>query len=138
MITVATPKNKRKSSKKAKVKSPDLKHWLTNKLRRLSYQWPARREAIKKARTERGKYTCNICEGTFGPKEINVDHIIPVIDPHTGFQDWHQYITRLFCEIEGLQICCVNCHKTKTFFEEAVRKQVKRSIKRQSEDDGDI
>lgn len=109
-----------------KKKTPNHRHWLTNKLRRLSYMWPPRKEAIKNARLERGIYKCAICEGRFGPKEIQLDHKIPVIDEEVGFVDWNTYIERLFCDVSNFQVLCKPCHETKTFFEQEIRKQVKR------------
>ncbi len=108
-----------------KSKTPNLRHWLTNKLRRLSYQWPPRKDAIKKARIERGIYRCNICEGKFGPKQIQLDHIEPVIGYEDGFIDWNNYLDRLFCAEEGFQVLCKPCHEAKTFLENQIRVQVK-------------
>lgn len=108
-----------------KSKKPNLRHWLTNKVRRLSYQWPPRKEAIKKARLERGVYLCNICEGKFGPKEIQLDHIEPVIHEEDGFIDWNIYLERLFCAEEGFQVLCKPCHEAKTFLENQIRVQAK-------------
>lgn len=104
----------------------NFRPWLINKLRRLSYQWPARKEAIKKARIERGKYKCATCEGIFGPKEIQADHIEPVIDPHTGFVDWNTYIDRLFCDTDLYQILCKGCHTIKSSFENYIRDDIKK------------
>lgn len=108
-----------------KSKTPNLRHWLTNKVRRLSYQWPPRKDAIKKARLERGIYRCNICEGKFGPKEIQLDHIEPVVNEEDGFIDWNIYLERLFCAEEGFQVLCKPCHEAKTFLENQIRVQVK-------------
>ena|ERR1700733_6312900 len=115
---------------------PLLKNFLVNKLRRASYQWPPRRQAIANARVERGKYQCNICEGKeFGPKDIQLDHIYPVVDEEVGFIDFNTYIDRLFCDASGFQVLCRPCHATKTFFEQEIRKQVKRENKKEDEDD---
>ena len=111
-----------------------MRHWLVNKLRRLSYQWPPRRQAIVNARIDRGVYICNICKGEFGPKEIQVDHIKPVVDEEIGFVDWNTYIDRLFCSVDGFQILCKTCHGAKTFLEQEIRKQVKQE-QRKDEDD---
>ena len=107
---------------------------MTNKLRRISYQWPPRKEAIKKARVARGQYKCASCEKIFGPKEIQLDHKIPVVDEEIGFVDWNTYIERLFCDAENFQVLCKPCHETKTFFEQEIRKQVKRE-KNDKDDD---
>lgn len=129
-----TTKRKKAKSKKSK---PNLKHWLVNKVRRLSYQWPPRKEAIKKARLERGIYLCNICQGKFGPKEIQLDHIEPVIHEEDGFIDWNNYLERLFCAEEGFQVLCKPCHNIKSYYENEIRRQVKKE-NRKDDNDGDI
>jgi 5-methylcytosine-specific restriction endonuclease McrA len=128
----------KKASKKSKRKT-NLHSWLKQKLRRLSYQWPEMREATVKARVERGKYKCASCEGIFGPKEINRDHINPVDDVETGFTNWDNYIDRLFCSADLIQILCKTCHSYKSSLEQTIRAQVKRQkLKEKFEDDGDI
>lgn len=118
--------SKKTKSNKGKKSKPNLQHWLTQKLRRLSYQWGPRKEAIKKGRVSRGKYKCSSCEGThFGPSDIQLDHTIPVIDPHTGFTTWDNYIDRLFCNEDGFSVMCKPCHEAKTFRENVVRRAVK-------------
>jgi 5-methylcytosine-specific restriction endonuclease McrA len=92
-----------------------------HKLRRISYSWPARQAAYKKARVERGIYECASCQHKFGPKEIQLDHINPVIDPHDGFNDWNDYINRLFVNEDGWQVLCRSCHSYKTHQENLVR-----------------
>lgn len=125
-------KSGRKSRKKGNKASKklNLRHFLVNKLRRISYQWPSRKEAIKKSRVARGKYKCAICEGQdFGPKDIQLDHIDPVIDPHKGFTNWDDYINRLFCATEGYQTLCRVCHSAKSHLENNIRSQVKNKDK---------
>jgi len=111
------------------IKDKFLRNWLIQKLRRMSYQWPARKAALKKARVSRGKYRCAMCEDAgvdalYGPKQINVDHIIPVISVDDGFVDWNIYIERLFCSEDGFQILCKPCHEIKTYLENDIRRQV--------------
>jgi hypothetical protein len=43
-----------------------------------------------------------------------VDHKDPVIDPVVGFTDWNEYIRRMFCGPENLQVLCDPCHAEKT------------------------
>lgn len=122
----------KKHKKKAVEKGINLRHWLQQKLRRISYQWPNRKDAIVKSRMSRGRYKCASCEGEFGRQEIQLDHIVPVIDPHVGFVDWNTYIDRLFSAVSNFQTLCKPCHNAKTFRETEVRKQVK---SRQDPDD---
>lgn len=106
-----------------------LINFLRSKLRRASYAWPPRKNALKAGRVSRGKYKCAKCENIFGPKEISLDHIDPVIDPHVGFVDWNTFIDRLFCDIPGWQILCDLCHDAKTAVEQAVRNEIKEEKK---------
>lgn len=105
-------------------KQQSLRTWLVPKLRRLSFQWLPRNEAKQLARIERGKYKCAKCNNIFGPKEIVVDHINPVVAV-SGFTDWEEYITSLFCDVSNFQICCINCHDIKTEAENKQRKESK-------------
>lgn len=107
-----------------------LKNWLTQKLRRLSYQWPARKAALRKARISRGRYECAMCkdagvEEQYGPKEIVLDHIDPVVSEEDGWVDWNTYIKRLFCEEKGWQVLCRQCHDIKTYLENDIRRQIR-------------
>lgn len=57
-----------------------------------------------------------------GRKKINnvfVDHIEPIVDPKTGFTTWEDYIERMFCETDGLQLLCGECHDKKSMDERA-------------------
>lgn len=94
-------------------------------LRRASFHWRARTEAMTAARIERGKYKCAMCSGLFGPKEVALDHIKPVVDPKTGFTTWDSYIENLFCEADGFQVICHPCHEVKTFLEDQMREHYK-------------
>lgn len=75
---------------------------------------------------ERGKYKCvgykkrwhivpaSIKEKGKRVNNVHVDHIDPVIDPQEGFVSWDKVINRMFCEADGLQVLCRDCHKRKT------------------------
>jgi hypothetical protein len=130
---------KKKKTKKASKKF-NLKNFLINKLRRASYSWPSRKEALQKARVSRGKYKCAMCEDDklYGPKEINVDHIEPVLSPHEGFIDFNTYIDRLFCDVNGFQILCIHHHDIKTALEDEIRKLAKKDLKAKREEDEEI
>src|SRR5574343_678369 len=102
----------------------DIKAFVIKVLRRVFYQYPPRKEVLKNARQARGKYECNICKNIFGPKEIEVDHIEPVIEI-SGFIDWNTYISRLFCSQSGLQVVCKPCHREKSNEENKGRRNIK-------------
>jgi len=119
--------------------SPKLKAFVINGLRRLHSRWLPKNIALEQAKTSREftlvkpkdrsriAYECFICKGVFRSKEINVDHIIPVVDPESGFSTFDDYIERLFVNVEGYQILCIECHKIKTLKETNVRTETRRS-----------
>lgn len=86
-------------------------------LRAASNRWPPRWSVKKEAQKERGRYWCTGYKKRrhlVAAKEVEVDHIDPVINPETGFVSWDETIKRMFCEADGLQVLCKTCHKTKT------------------------
>jgi len=105
-----------------KRKRSNLKSFIINALRRATYRWPPRGDALKCSRKERGLYQCAHCEEYFKNKEICLDHITPVVDPKTGFTTWDEYIEKMFPEKEGFQVLCRRCHDVKTGLEDEMRK----------------
>ena len=116
--------NKRASPKsKQKVQSAEgggrttapsqtpLQKLATGTLRRyLWLRWGPRREVITEARVSRGKYQCAKCETLVGPKDYDVDHIEPVVDPSEGFVNLDVWLTRLLVGKKGLMLLCKPCH----------------------------
>jgi 5-methylcytosine-specific restriction endonuclease McrA len=107
-----------------------FKRFIVQILRRATYKWKPRTEALKKSKIERNQYKCAMCEGIFTHKQVHVDHIIPVIDPASGFTNWDDYITRMFPDERGFQILCTSCHDAKTQTENNIRKTTKSRSKR--------
>ena len=101
-----------------------LKSFITSTLRGGFRKFPPKYETLKaasvgkkvNAKTKRmaEHFTCNMCKGEFPAKEVNVDHISPVVCPYTGFVDWNTFISRLFCDGGNLQVLCSPCHDLKT------------------------
>lgn len=106
-------------------KPPTLKTWIVPRLRRLSYQWPPRNQAKANARVSRGKYKCAICQRIFGPQEVVLDHINPVV-PVDGYVDLGSFVESLFCNIEGYQVLCHEDHDKKTVAENIIRNSNKK------------
>lgn len=100
-----------------------VKSFAINSLRRASYRWPGRYMAMKKAHIGRNQYKCAHCpEGTVHPRKgVNLDHVIPVVDPETGYQNLDEYATRLLVEESGFQVLCIACHDKKTAEEDSRR-----------------
>ena len=71
-------------------------------------------------------YKCDNCKNVFKLREIAVDHIVPVVDPETGWQGVVTFAHRLFCEFSNLQALCIdNCHSRKSKKENKVRREKK-------------
>jgi len=118
--------------KKKKNKTPILsisdtrfKSLLISVLRRFSRFWYPSKIVFEKSRIARGMYQCSLCSKIVGQKEIKIDHIEPVV-PVTGFTNWDDLISRLFCEETGLQAICKDCHKIKTDKENSDRRRCKK------------
>ena len=105
-------------------------------LRSISMRWPPKNRVKQNARVQRGVYLCAGYEteahevpASLPPlpgnkRRINnavVDHIQPVVDPRVGFVDWNTLIKRLFCEEDGFQLLCHECHSAKTADERKLR-----------------
>ncbi len=105
-------------------------------LRSISMRWPPKNKVKQNARVQRGVYLCagyktesHEVPASLPPlpgnkRRINnsvVDHIDPVVDPRSGFVSWDNLIKRLFCEADGFQLLCHECHKAKTADERKIR-----------------
>lgn len=112
----------------------DKKSFVIASLRKASYRWPARSEALNKSKTAPNTYTCNMCKDSFGRKDVRLDHIDPIVDPTTGFIGWDSYVERLFCEVDGFQVLCDTCHDSKTMTERELRKQYRKLRKDEDND----
>jgi 5-methylcytosine-specific restriction endonuclease McrA len=101
-----------------------LKSFITSGLRSMFRRWPPKFTILGEAK--RGKkinpksgrlaehFECSMCKSHYPAKEVQVDHIDPVVDPVIGFVDWNTFIDRLLCPKENLQVLCKECHKLKT------------------------
>jgi hypothetical protein len=107
--------------------------FVTSTLRAGSRKWPPKYETLNAAKTEKkinkatGRlaqhYLCAMCEQEYTQKDVQVDHIKPVIDPKKGFVSWDTYIDRMFCEGKNLQVLCKICHAEKTKIEKEISKK---------------
>jgi 5-methylcytosine-specific restriction endonuclease McrA len=98
--------------------------YIVNTLRYGSRKWPPKFQTLNEAKTEKkisvksGRlaqhFRCASCSEEFTSKDIEVDHIKPVVDPKVGFVDWNTYIERMFCPKSNYQVLCTTCHKAKT------------------------
>jgi 5-methylcytosine-specific restriction endonuclease McrA len=101
-----------------------LKNFIISALRSASNRYPPKYECLnaakvgKKVNKATGRlaehYKCAACKKHFVAKEVQVDHIEPVVSPLTGFIDWNTFVARMFCPITNLQVLCKGCHKVKS------------------------
>jgi hypothetical protein len=116
--------------------------WIVWQLRKISYRWYARYQCLKAAKVQ-GKpntYVCNLCKNEYkkeGKKRtITIDHIIPCKDPSKpqAFQEALDtcqcgvcdYLRKMFCGPDGLQVLCKDCHDKKTGKEMTKRKKARK------------
>ena len=106
--------------------------FITSTLRAGARRWQPKYDTLNQSKTEKkinvktGRmaqhFRCEICAGEFTQKDMEVDHIQPVVDPKKGFVSWDVFINRLFCEAENLQAICKPCHLKKTNLEKQEKK----------------
>lgn len=116
--------------------------FITSVLRAGVRKWPNKWKALELACSGPGineatgrkakLYTCASCARLFTAKGVEVDHIEPVVDPKTGFTTWDNYISRLFCSTDNLQVLCKPCHKLKTLSEKKSRTSPAKKLVRKS------
>jgi 5-methylcytosine-specific restriction endonuclease McrA len=111
---------------------------IVSALRGGSKWWKPKMETLRLSRvgTQVNKATgrmamhhkCTICLEAFPAKEVQVDHITPLVGAE-GFNTWDEFIAILFCEKEGMQVLCKPCHQIKTNEEKAARVAYKKENK---------
>lgn len=70
-------------------------------------------------------YRCAMCGEVFPSSEVNVNHIEPVVSIENGFTTWDDFIERLFCVKELLNVLCKPCHDVLTKEENEQRRAYK-------------
>lgn len=122
-----------------------FKQWIIEALRKKSGYWKPAQACKKAARLPdkmvnpaTGKLCfaskCAACGKACLEKEVQIDHIEPVVDPHEGFVGWDKYIERMYPEVDGFQALCPDCHKEKTDRERDIATERKRREKAASKD----
>lgn len=117
------------------------KSFITSLLRQGTRRWAPITEVEKEARVERGLYRCNSCKEIVPPtvktgkkrqKNVFVDHIVPIVNPETGFTSWDEFIENLFCEKDNLQLLCKECHDKKSAEERETAVEARQTRKENS------
>ena len=80
-------------------------------------------EAMHRAKKSPNQYECEKCQKVFKLREVQVDHIYPVVDPTVGWEDMSKFAARLFCASTLLRVLCQDvCHKAITLEQNKVRR----------------
>lgn len=89
--------------------------YYTRKLAQIWHESPMFHEALRNAKVAVNQYKCAKCQNIFKLREVEVDHIVPKVDPAVGWVSCEEFAKRLNCPASGLQVLCEdNCHKNKT------------------------
>jgi len=132
-------------------------HWVQERSRikgaiRRSFRLsPQMKEVLKAARVElppalkkdgtpgkkpQVRYKCAMCNGLFSQKNVNVDHIEPVIPLHKNEAEmsYDELVRGVFCDKNNLQVVCStslknnnglwSCHKKKSDEENFIRRKL--------------
>jgi 5-methylcytosine-specific restriction endonuclease McrA len=73
----------------------------------------AKRKSLSENKRLKWEYKCAKCKKWFKRASVQVDHIVPAGTLKSA-HDLPLFVEKLFCEAEGLQVLCCECHKTKT------------------------
>ena len=101
-------------------------------LRQGSIRWRPRNQCEERARRPavpedgynkqtKWVYQCCECKCWKNRKGMEIDHIIPAGELRKA-EDLPGFVSRLFCEVDGFQMLCIDCNNAK---KEAVRKAKK-------------
>lgn len=101
----------------------EARYWsfIRSALRAAFQKYPVKYHA-KRAAMREGGYECASCNELFKSGEVQVDHIVPC-GSLKSYADLAGFAERMFCEVDGFQVLCKECHQDKTNAERAARKK---------------
>lgn len=109
--------------------------FITSVIRAGLRRWPEKYKALEAAYTstktneatgrKAKHYRCNGCKEEFVSKDIQLDHIEPVV-PITGFTNWDDYINRMYILADKFQTLCKPCHSAKSKKENVARTKARK------------
>lgn len=76
---------------------------------------------VQKIPHKPGWFDCAYCGGSV--EVIKVDHVVPIGKQPDNFNEFGEWLTKLFCSTENLQGLCNACHKQKTKEENKLRRK---------------
>lgn len=90
--------------------------FIRSALRAAFMKYPVKHQVKKNCMqlTDEGsRYKCQGCGELFRSNQVQVDHIEPCGSLKT-FDDLPGFVERMFCEADGFQLLCKDCHQSKT------------------------
>jgi hypothetical protein len=99
--------------------------FIRSSLRAAFMRWGPKSAAKTLAReyTDDGvRYRCAECDDLYTNADTQVDHIKPC-GSLRSYADLPGFVQRMFCEVDGFQVLCKDCHQIKTNQEKASRKK---------------
>jgi hypothetical protein len=81
------------------------------------------------SKVKKVEYQCECCKNWVDSKNVQVDHIEPVVPINipAKYLPFEVLQLRLFCSIGNLQCLCKDCHKTKSLEENRLRREWKKN-----------
>ena len=73
----------------------------------------AKRKYEGENKRQKFAYECEHCKGLFKASEVQCDHRTPA-GTLLSYQDLPQFVERLYCGEDGLQVLCSECHRKKS------------------------
>lgn len=96
--------------------------FIRSALRSAFQKWPPKHDAKLAAKVEYNTYVCAHCDKWYGSSQVQVDHIKPC-GSLKSFRDLPEFVENMFCEEDGFQVLCKDCHQAKTNAERDERKR---------------
>lgn len=95
--------------------------FIRSALRRASMRWPPGHDVLElcrrpykgKKKNVKWEYRCAHCGKWFMRKDVQVHHKIPC-GSLRSFDDLPSFCANLFCEVDGLEVVCTECHTKET------------------------
>ena len=73
----------------------------------------AKRKYEGENKRQKFAYECEHCKGLFKATDVQVDHVQPA-GTLLAYSDLPQFVERLYCGEDGLQVLCSECHRKKS------------------------
>ena len=87
--------------------------FIRSALRSAFQRWGPKHSAKQAAKVAYNTYVCAHCDGWFGARQVEVDHIVQC-GSLRSYDDLPGFVERMFCEADGFQVLCKDCHQAKT------------------------